>query len=232
MKRAIALLVFATAALPALAASQAAPPAPKRRVAVLDFDYATVQDYVNDIFGRNEDIGKGVAEMLVTDLVRNGTYSVIERRQLDRVLQEQNFQQSGRSDPTSAVQLARILGVDAIIIGSITQFGRDDKKLGLGAVGGGGHVGGSGLGGLGRKTAKAVVNIDARIVSTTTAEILGVATGHGESKRSGTTLIGGVATGAGAVGGGFTMGRSDFRGASLWGATRGAVGEIVGASLA
>ena len=166
MKRAISLLALAAAVVPALVAQ-----APKRRVAVLDFDYATVHEYVLDLFGHDEDIGRGIADMLVTDLVRNGTYSVIERRQLDHVLQEQNFQQSGRADPTSAVQLARLLGVDAIIIGSITQFGRDDKKLGLGAVGGGVHVGGIGLGGLGRKTAKAVVNIDARIVSTTTAEI-------------------------------------------------------------
>ena len=233
MKRAIALLVFATAALPALAASQAAPPAPpapKRRIAVLDFDYATVQDYVNDIFGRNEDIGKGIADMLVTDLVRNGTYSVIERRQLDRVLQEQNFQQSGRSDPTSAVQLARILGVDAIVIGSITQFGRDDKKLGIGGIGA--RVGGIGLGGIGRKTSKAVVNIDARVVSTTTAEILGVATGHGESKRSGTSLVGGVATGAGAVGGAFSVGSSNFAGTIIGEATRAAVDSLVGQLVA
>ena len=227
MKRAISLLALAAAVVPALVAQ-----APKRRVAVLDFDYATVHEYVLDLFGHDEDIGKGIADMLVTDLVRNGAYSVIERKQLDRVLQEQNFQQSGRADPTSAVQLARLLGVDAIIIGSITQFGRDDKKLGLGAVGGGVHVGGIGLGGLGRKTAKAVVNIDARIVSTTTAEILGVATGHGESKRSGTTLIGGVATGAGAVGGGFTMGSSNFGGTIIGEATRAAVDSMVGQLVA
>src|SRR2546426_100572 len=207
MKRLISLLVFAAAAVTALAAQT-----PKRRIAVLDFDYATVQEYVNDIFGRNEDIGKGIADMLVTGLVRNGTYSVIERRQLDRVLQEQNFQQSGRADPTSAVQLARLLGVDAIIIGSITQFGRDDKKLGLGAVGGGVHVGGIGLGGLGRKTAKAGGQIDAQIVSTTTAEILGVATGHGESKRSGMTLVGGAATGGGGLGRGLPDGDSHCSG--------------------
>src|SRR2546425_1087369 len=111
MKRAISLLMFAAAVVPALAAQ--APPS-KRRVAVLDFDYATVREYVLDIFGRDEDIGKGIADMLVTDLVRNGTYSVIERKQLDRILQEQNFQQSGRADATSAVQLARILGADAV----------------------------------------------------------------------------------------------------------------------
>ena len=128
MKRLTVLVLAALLGAGTLAAQSPA----KRRVAVLDFDYATVHQYVYDLFGSDQDIGKGIADMLVTNLVRNGTYSVIERKQLDRVLQEQNFQQSGRADPSSAVQLARILGVDAIIIGSITQFGRDDKKLGVG----------------------------------------------------------------------------------------------------
>jgi curli biogenesis system outer membrane secretion channel CsgG len=233
MKRVLALL-FCAAIVPAvprpLAAQDA--PAPKRRVAVLDFDYATVHEYVLDLFGSDQDIGKGIADMLVTNLVRNGTYSVIERKQLDRILQEQNFQQSGRADPSSAVRLARILGVDAIIIGSITQFGRDDKKLGVGAIGGGVHVGGIGLGGLGRKTAKAVVNIDARVVSTTTAEILGVATGHGESKRSGTSLIGGASVGGVGAAGAFNMGSSNFGGTIIGEATRAAVDSLTGQLVA
>ncbi|OLC05625.1 MAG: hypothetical protein AUH42_07185 [Gemmatimonadetes bacterium 13_1_40CM_70_11] len=229
MKRNLALLLLLTG-LASAAAAQA--PAAKRRIAVLDFDYATVHQYVYDLFGTDQDIGKGIADMLVTNLVRNGTYSLIERKQLDRILQEQNFQQSGRADPSSAVKLARLLGVDAIIIGSITQFGRDDKKLGLGAVGGGVHVGGIGLGGLGRKTAKAVVQIDARIVSTTTAEILGVATGHGESKRSGTTLIGGAAIGGVGGAGAFDMSSSNFGGTIIGEATRSAVDSLTGQLVA
>lgn len=195
----------------------------KRRIAVLDFDYATVHQYVYDVFGSDQDIGKGIADMLVTNLVRNGTYSVIERKQLDQVMREQNFQQSGRADPSSAVALARLLGVDAIIIGSITQFGRDDKKLG---VAGGVRVGGIGLGGIGKKSAKAVVVIDARIVSTTTAEILGVSTGHGESKRSGLTLAGGAGVGGVAAGGVFDMGSSNFANTIIGEATRAAVDSL------
>ena len=202
----------------------------KRRIAVLDFDYATVHQWVYDIFGSDQDIGKGIADMLVTDLVRNGTYSVIERKQLDQVLREQNFQQSGRADPSSAVQLAKILGVDAIIIGSITQFGRDDKKLGVG--GAGVHVGGIGIGGFGKKSAKAVVQIDARIVSTTTAEILGVATGHGESKRSGLTLAGGLAIGGTGGAGVLDMGSSNFANTIIGEATRLAVDSLTGQLVA
>jgi curli biogenesis system outer membrane secretion channel CsgG len=226
MKRCLLLVLAAVLGGGTLVAQAPA----KRRVAVLDFDYATVHQYVYDLFGSDQDIGKGIADMLVTNLVRNGTYSVIERKQLDRVLQEQNFQQSGRADPSSAVQLAKILGVDAIIIGSITQFGRDDKKLGVGGIGA--RVGGIGLGGLGKKSAKAVVQIDARIVSTTTAEILGVATGHGESKRSSVSMVGGLAIGGTGVGGGLDMGSTNFANTIIGEATRAAVDSLTGQLVA
>jgi curli biogenesis system outer membrane secretion channel CsgG len=220
MKRLALVLLLALVTTDALAQAPA-----RKRVAVLDFDYATVHSYVTDIWGSDVDIGKGIADMLVTELVRNGTYSVIERKQLDRVLGEQNFQQSGRADASTAARLGRLLGVDAIIIGSITQFGRDDKKLGVGA--GGVRVGGIGLGGVGRRSAKAVVAIDARIVSIETAEILGVAQGKGESKRSGLTLAGGVAGGGGAVGGVVDMSSSNFGGTILGEATRAAVDSLL-----
>jgi curli biogenesis system outer membrane secretion channel CsgG len=220
MKRLTALVLASMLGAGTLAAQAPA----KRRVAVLDFDYATVHQYVYDLFGSDQDIGKGIADMLVTNLVRNGTYSVIERKQLDRVLQEQNFQQSGRADPSSAVQLARILGVDAIIIGSITQFGRDDKKLGVGGIGA--HIGGIGLGGFGKKSAKAVVQIDARIVSTTTAEILGVSTGHGESKRSSVSMVGGLAIGGTGAVGALDMGSTNFANTIIGEATRSAVDSL------
>lgn len=217
MKRGLlALLLFA--ALP-LSAQQA----PRKRVAVLDFDYATVHAGISGLFGQDVDIGKGIADMLVTNLVREGTYSVIERKQLDQVLAEQNFQQSGRADQATAVRLAKILGVDAIITGSITEFGRDDKKQG---VAGGVRVGGIGLGGLGRKEAKAVVAIDARIISTETAEILGVATGKGSSKRSGMNIAGGLAIGGVAAGGAFNMGSSNFGATIIGEATRAAVDSL------
>jgi len=222
MKRVSVLLLALAFGVGALAGQAPS----KRRIAVLDFDYATVHQWVYYIFGSDEDIGKGIADMLVTNLVRNGTYSVIERKQLDQVLREQNFQQSGRADPSSAVQLAKLLGVDAIIIGSITQFGRDDKKLGVG--GAGVHVGGIGIGGFGKKSAKAVVQIDARIVSTTTAEILGVATGHGESKRSGLTLAGGLAIGGTGGAGVLDMGSSNFANTIIGEATRLAVDSLTG----
>ena len=58
----------------------------KKRVAVMNFDYATVSTYVAQIFGSNQDIGKGIADMLVDRLVNDGKYSVIERKALDKLI--------------------------------------------------------------------------------------------------------------------------------------------------
>ena len=71
----------------------------KKRVAVMNFDYATVQSGVAALFGSNQDVGKGIADLLVDKLVQDGTYSVIERKQLDKILAEQNFSQQRSRRP-------------------------------------------------------------------------------------------------------------------------------------
>jgi curli biogenesis system outer membrane secretion channel CsgG len=200
----------------------------KKRIAVLDFDYATVQSSVAAVFGTNVDVGKGITDLLVTNLVKAGVYSVIERKALDKVLSEQNFSNSDRADPNSAAKLARILGVDAIVTGSITQFGRDDKATNVGGGGLARYTGGFGLGGISKKESKAVVGITARIINTETAEILTVAEGRGESTRSGTSLIGAGGGGAGAGGGAMDMSSSNFANTILGEAVNKAVQGVAG----
>jgi curli biogenesis system outer membrane secretion channel CsgG len=193
----------------------------KKRVAVLDFEYGTVSSYVASIFGTNVDVGKGIRDLVVEKLVEGGTYSVIERAALDSVLNEQNFSNSDRANPSTAAKLGQVLGVDAIIIGSVTQFGRDDKKTDLGALGG---VGGRfGLGRVGRSKSKAVVAVTARMVDVNTAEILAVTTGKGESKRESTSLDGFGAGGGNFGGGNIDMGSSNFHNTIIGEAVREAV---------
>src|ERR1017187_3371319 len=133
----------------------AAPAQQKKRVAVMNFDYSAVTTNVTQLWGTNLDVGKGIADMLVDKLVEDGAYSVIERKMLDKILAEQNFSNSDRADPNSAAKIGKILGVDAIIVGSITQFGRDDKSTGLGAAGTG--LGKFGIGGVKASKSTAVV---------------------------------------------------------------------------
>ena len=206
--------------------AQAVPaPAPatarKKRVAIFDFDYATVHSSVAALFGQDVDVGKGISDLLVKYLVKDGSYSVIERKAMDKILAEQNFSNSDRANPNSAAKIGKLLGVDAIIVGSITQFGNDTKNTGVG--GGGGGFGGFGLGGFKHSKSKAIVALDARIVDIDTGEILAVAEGKGESSRESTSLTGGGGNWHGFGAGGVDFGSSDFQNTIIGEAVKAAV---------
>jgi curli biogenesis system outer membrane secretion channel CsgG len=190
----------------------------KRRIAVLPFEYGAVQSYVGSY-----DVGKGITSMLITKLVDDGTFSIIEREALDQVLKEQNLSLSGRADPETAVRIGKLLNVDAIVVGTVTEFGFENKHMNVGAGAGvaagyvpyvGGLVGG--FGSLGKNKSKAKVSVDARLVDINTSEILAAAHGTGISSRSGMSLWGG----GGGYGGGGGGGRGGYGGGGGGGGRR------------
>jgi curli biogenesis system outer membrane secretion channel CsgG len=179
---------------------------------------------VQVIFGQNIDVGKGVTDLLVNYLVKDGSYSLIERKALDKILAEQNFSNSNRADATSAAKIGKMLGVDAIVVGSITQFGNDTKNTGVGGVGAG--LGKIGLGGVSQKQSKAIVGLTARIVNVDTGEIMAVAEGKGESKRTSTSLAGGGGGWSGFGAGAVNFGSSDFQQTIIGEAVKAAVEKM------
>lgn len=193
----VAPLALALLAVPAAAQSK------RVAVAVMDFDYGTLHNWWGQY-----DIGKGMADQVVDELVNDGTFRVIERKKLDTILAEQDFSRSDRADPSAAKlsKVGQVLGVRYIIAGSITKFGGEEKNYG-GA--GGGIIGGRlGLGGLGLKKAKTEVTLTARLIDTTTGEILVSTKGQGLSKKGGGLKVGAL---GGGVGGGFSMSSSDYK---------------------
>ncbi|HWF91834.1 MAG TPA: CsgG/HfaB family protein [Terriglobales bacterium] len=220
MKRALlAATLISLVCASALASAQR-----KKRVAIMDFDYATVHSSSAALFGQDVDIGKGISDLLVSDLVKDGTYSVIERKAIDKIMAEQNFSNSDRANPTSAAKIGKLLGVDAIIVGSITQFGDETQNKNFG--GGGGNWHGVGMGGFGHKKTKAIVGISARLVDVDTGEILGVADGKGESSRSSTSLLGGGGNWHGFGAGHADFGSSDFQSTIIGEATKLATDQL------
>jgi curli biogenesis system outer membrane secretion channel CsgG len=145
----------------------------KLRIAVLDFDYSSVADYQRWTWWL-ESNARGVSDILVNQLVESGSFVVVERSKLDAILSEQNLGASGRIDPSTAAKIGKILGVDAVVIGSITGFNLEQDSGGI-SVPLFGRVGG------GQTTANVKLNV--RLVNTTTAEILLVAEGNGQSNR-------------------------------------------------
>lgn len=149
----------------------------RRLIAVFDFDYSTVADQ----WGETPlNIGAGLADMLVTELVKEGTYTVVERKKLQQVIAEQKMNQSDQFDPKAATEIGKLLGVDAIVIGSVTQFGIE--KSTTGTLDAAGQTYG-GLEGIKTHVQTAVVGIDVRLIDTKTAVVLAAATGKGVDRR-------------------------------------------------
>ncbi len=196
----------------------------KRKVAVLDFQYATVMSSVQAIFGTSQDVGRGISDLLVDRFLKDGTYRVIERRDISKVLQEQNFSNSDRADASTAAKIGRVLGLDAIIIGDITQFGRDDHDTNAGGVLN--RWDKYGVGKVGVRKAKAVVAVTARLIDVNTGEILASESGKGESQRSGSNLLGGGGGWGGGGGGDLDMGSSNFSQTIIGEAVNAAVSEL------
>lgn len=156
----------------------------KKRVAVFDFDNAAVQGGIKIPFVEMNapNLGKAAADLLITKLVQDGNVSVIERNAIDKLLAEQNLTNTDRTDPVTAAKLGRVLGVDAIILGTITHYDYADKTTG----GGGSRFGGFGGGSMKTKhDISAKVQISTRLVSPDTAEVLTVYQGTGEVNHKG-----------------------------------------------
>lgn len=186
-------------------ASQASAQSTRPMVAVMDFDYSAVNNWWSGVWG-NYDIGKGVADQVVDELINESDFRVIERKRIDTVLAEQDFQASDRADPHTQARMGKILGVRFIVAGSITKFTTSDKKYSAGGI-----VRGP-LGGLGLKKSKSEVQLNARVIDAETGEILIAAKGKGDSKKGGGVSVAGGASG---VGGGFSMGSDEYRASAL-----------------
>ncbi|MCH6560675.1 hypothetical protein IH799_10020 [candidate division KSB1 bacterium] len=131
----------------------------KKRVAVFIFDDKTDKSWR---WWNKKGVGEGIAEMLTTALVKTGNYRVIERRELDQILKEQDLGASGIVTPQSAAKIGKVLGVELAVMGAVTEFGYKKSDTG-------GRIKGIGLG---LQSQSATVGIDCRMVNTTTAEIV------------------------------------------------------------
>jgi len=153
----------------------------KRVVAVDEFDYGTVQSQAAAIFGTQVDLGKGILAMFTKRLAEQGKFRVVERSNIKKVMAEQDFGASNRVKQGSQARLGRITGADAILMGTIVTFGRDDSRKSIGGFG----MGPRALDRLKIKTNedKTVVVISFRLVDAETSEVIATGEARGESSR-------------------------------------------------
>jgi len=112
------------------------------------------------IWRSDSPLSMGATDLMINALLGTKHFRVFERGKLDLLLQEQNFQNfSGLVDQTTAVKLGKMIGVDAILTGSLTNIAF--------AKGGGIKIGP-----LNVKKSSVKVVMTIRIIDVTTGEIL------------------------------------------------------------
>jgi len=125
------------------------------------------------IWRSDSPLSLGATDLMINALLNTNRFRVFERAKLDLILQEQNFQHfPGLVDPTTAVKLGKMIGVDAILTGSITNISfKKSEGIKIGPIK------------VGKSYAKVVMTI--RIIDVTTGEILFSTVQEEEASKSG-----------------------------------------------
>lgn len=108
-------LVILSLALPALALAQGKDK--PYRIAILEFDPVTAE-------AEKDNLGRVSSEFLLTAAVNSGTFGVVERAAIKKVLDEMQFGQ-GSSAPGSVAQaIGGMVGAQGVLTGSVAKTGQ------------------------------------------------------------------------------------------------------------
>lgn len=141
---------------------------PKRRIGVVDFE--TKAKYAQ---GR---LGTAASDILITELAKSGRFIIVERDRLAKIMEEQKLGMSGAIDPRSAVQVGKILGLNAIVTGAVSQFGVKTE--------------GSDYLITQSKRQVAEATVDIRVVDAETGQVLLADSGKGYAKSAKGSILG------------------------------------------
>ena len=84
-----------------------------KTIAVAGFSYAD---------GRASADGDVVAARMTTALIKQNRLSVLERKEIQKVLGELKLQNAGAIDPDSAKRLGKMLGADLLVVGTMAEL--------------------------------------------------------------------------------------------------------------
>jgi len=125
-------------------------------------------------------VGRELQDMLASELVSTKAFQVLERKEIDAVLGEQDLGESGRIDQSTKAKIGKIKGAKYLVAGTVSAF--EEETSGTG--GGIGILGFS----IGGKKEKAYMAVDVKLIDTTTGEIADARTVEASSSSGGLSL--------------------------------------------
>jgi curli biogenesis system outer membrane secretion channel CsgG len=124
--------------------------------------------------------GRDLQDMLASELVSLGSFQVLERKELEAVIGEQDLGASGRVDPKTAAKIGKLKGAKYLVAATVSAF-----EEGTGGKGMGVSVMGLSVGG---KKERAYMAVDLKVIDTTTGEIVEARTVEATSESTSTRL--------------------------------------------
>jgi len=109
-------------------------------------------------------IGRVVTNMLASELAARDVFTVVERRKLHAVLEEQDLSDSGLLKPGDGAKIGQLTGAQYLVMGTVTAFQPDtETKVSGGGLFRSAHVEQTNHG--------SYLALDLRVVDTTTGEV-------------------------------------------------------------
>jgi curli biogenesis system outer membrane secretion channel CsgG len=148
--------------------------AEKPRIGVLRFTNQTHAGWWSG------NMGVELQDMLASELASTKAFQVLERKEINAVLGEQDLGASGRVDPKTRAKLGKIKGAKYLVAGTVSAF--EENTSGTG--GGIGIMGFS----IGGSKGKAYMAVDLKVIDADTGEIVDNRTIEATSEKTGLSL--------------------------------------------
>ena len=88
---------------------------------MLSQDTVAIMDF--EAIGITELEARALSQRVSSEIIRMEEFRVVEREQMERILNEQKFQYSGCVDISCAVKIGKIIGAQLIVVGSVSKIG-------------------------------------------------------------------------------------------------------------
>lgn len=150
----------------------------KPRIAVMRFTNST-----NAHWWRSG-TGSELSDMLTNELASTKKFRLVERREVESVVSELKFGESGLVDPSTKSRLGKIKGAKYLVMATVSSFEEGSEKSGKGI---------SFMGfGLDASSAKAYIAVDLKVVDVETSEVIETKTIEGKSESSSKGISGSI----------------------------------------
>ena len=87
------------------------------------FSMETVAIIDLEPIGVSNDDARALTQRLTSQMIQIGKYTIVERSEMKRLLDEQKFQYSGCVDVACAVEIGKMLGAKTMVVGSVSKVG-------------------------------------------------------------------------------------------------------------